>query len=204
MDFAEKELIWKAYTTAKTLFTTKKIQIIDPKEFAKAVLDLEQMAFVVHITTLFVKPMKVYLDCKVQIAVLIADKAPVIVPAEYLDFADVIFKKSAVVLLEHIEINSHAINLDEGKKTLYEPIYSLGLVELEILKTYIKTNLANSFIRFFKSLASALILFARKLNESFWLCVDYRGVNNITIKNRYPLLLIDKSLNYLGHDNQFR
>lgn len=39
IDFAEKELDWKIYTTAKALLITKKIQIIDSKKFAKVVLD---------------------------------------------------------------------------------------------------------------------------------------------------------------------
>lgn len=65
MDFAEREFIWKVYTTAKALFTTKKIQIINPKKFAKAALDLEQEAFVVNVAIFFVELMKVYLDHKV-------------------------------------------------------------------------------------------------------------------------------------------
>ena len=39
VDFIERESTYKAYTIAETLPTTKKIQIIDPKEFAKAALD---------------------------------------------------------------------------------------------------------------------------------------------------------------------
>ena len=39
MDFAKKKLTWKAYIIAKTLPTTKRVQIINPKKFAKAALD---------------------------------------------------------------------------------------------------------------------------------------------------------------------
>ena len=85
----------------------------------------------------------------------------------------------------------------------YQPIYILGPVEFETLKIYIKTNLANSFIRALKSLVSALILFIRKPNGSFCLCVNYRGLNNLTIKNRYLLPLISKSLNRLAQAKQF-
>ena len=76
-------------------------------------------------------------------------------------------------------------------------------MKLETLKTYIKTNLANSFIRPSQSPASALILFIQKKNGSFQLCVDYQGLNNLTIKNRYPLPLISKSLNRLGRAKCF-
>ena len=92
-------------------------------------------------------------------------------------------------------MNEHAIKLEEGKQPLFGPIYSLGLVELETLKTYIKTNLANSFIRPSKSLARAPILFDKKPDRSFCFCVDYWGLNNLIIKNQYPLPLIGESLN---------
>ena len=82
-------------------------------------------------------------------------------------------KKSTTVLLEHIEINTHAIDLKKGKQSPYGPIYSLGLMELEILKTYIEINLANYFFYTSKLLTTAPILFNKKPNRSLWLCVDY-------------------------------
>ena len=72
-----------------------------------------------------------------------------------------------------------------------------------MLKTYIKTNLANGFIRLSKSPARAPIFFDRKPNRSLRLCVDYRGFNNITIKNQYPLSLIGKSLDWFGQAKRF-
>ena len=67
-------------------------------------------------------------------------------------------------------------------------------MELEILKAYIETNLANSFIRLSKSPAGAPILFNWKSNSFFWLCVNYQGFNNLTIKNWYPLSLVGELL----------
>ena len=49
-------------------------------------------------------------------------------------------------------MNEHAIKLEEGKQLSFRSFYSLGLVELETLKIYIKTNLANGFIQTSKSL----------------------------------------------------
>ena len=134
---------------------------------------------------------------------MIADKASIIIPAEYSDLKNVFCKKSAVVLLEHTEIITYVIDLKEGKQSPYRPIYSLEPVELETLKTYIKTNLANGLIGLSKSPADAPILFNKKPNRSLRICVDYRGLNNITIKNRYPLLLVGESLNCLSHAKQF-
>lgn len=78
-----------------------------------------------------------------------------------------------MVLLEHTKINTYTIDLEEGKQLPYKPIYSLRPIEQEILKIYIKTKLANSFIRPFESLASTLILFNKKSNGSLWLYIDY-------------------------------
>ena len=132
---------------------------------------------------------------------LIAKK--VIAPAEYADFANVFLKELAEVLSEKTSINEHAIELVDDKQPPYEPIYSLGPVELETLKTYIETNLANGFIQLFKSLAGFPILFVQKPDSSLRLCVDYGGLNNLIIKNRYPLLLIGESLNWLWWAKQF-
>ena len=97
----------------------------------------------------------------------------VTVPDEYLDFANVFLEKSANVLLKQTKINKHTIKLEKAKKTLYGPIYSLRRVEFKTFKTYIKTNLANSFIQGSKLSATAPILIVYKLNNSFCLFVDY-------------------------------
>ena len=112
-------------------------------------------------------------------------------------------EEKASILPEVTELNQHAIELQEGQQPPYGPIYSLGPVELETLKTYIETNLANGFIRPSKSPAGAPILFVGKPDGSLRLCVDYRGLNNLTIKNRYPLPLIGESLDRLGRAKRF-
>ena len=91
----------------------------------------------------------------------------------------------------------------DNKQPPYGLIYSLERVELETLKTYIEANLASGFIRPSQSPAGALILFVRKKNSSLRLCVDYQGLNNLTIKNCYPLPLIGESLNCLGCAKRF-
>ena len=90
-------------------------------------------------------------------------------------------------LLENTGMNEYVIKLEEGKQPSFGPIYSLELVELETLKTYIKINLANGFIRPSKFPAG-----------SFRLCVDYWGLNNLTIKNQYLLSLIGELLGRLA------
>ena len=78
---------------------------------------------------------------------------------EYSNFSNIFSSDSAAKLPEHTRINDHPINLLHNKQPPYGRIYSLGPVELEMLKTYIKANLANGFIRPSKSFAGAPILF---------------------------------------------
>jgi hypothetical protein len=58
------------------------------------------------------------------------------------------------------------------------------------LRKYIDENLAKGYIRTSKSLARYSILFVPKKNEKLRIYVDYRKLNEITIKNRYTLPLI--------------
>ena len=85
----------------------------------------------------------------------------------------------------------------DNQQAPYGLIFSLNLLELEILKAYIKNNLANGFIRPFKSPARVLIFFNKKPNGSQRLCINYWGLNNLIIKNKYLLFLVGKSLNWL-------
>ena len=50
------------------------------------------------------------------------------------------------MLPERTKLNEHAIDLEDGKQPLYGPIYSLGPVELETLKTYIEIHLKTGFL----------------------------------------------------------
>ena len=52
VQFAEKQLTWKTYTIKEALPTTHQVEIIDWKEFAKAVLDKTIEVFVVHVNSL--------------------------------------------------------------------------------------------------------------------------------------------------------
>ena len=129
--------------------TTKRVELVGKKEFVAAALDPEHKTYVVYIASLSSTPLaffNVHPSREPQISGLIAEKAPTKVPAKYSDFADIFSPNLAAELPKHTEINTHAIDLEEGKQTPYRPIYSLRPVELETLKTYIETNLANSFI----------------------------------------------------------
>ena len=137
-----------------------------------------------------------------QVRVLLFNKALIEILAKYSNYSDVFLAENVAELSEHTGINDHVIELEKDKQPPFRPIYSLGPVGLEILKTYIETNLANGFIQPSKSPAGAPILFDWKPDRNFRLCVDYRGLNNITIKNRYLLTLIGESLDQLSQAKQ--
>ena len=191
VQFIEKELTWRSYITAEALPTTKRVKLINKKEFAKAALDKKSETFVVHMASLNLAP-QIHPDKTALIASLLIKQVKI--PNKYLDFANVFLEEKALVLLERTEFNQHVIKLEEGKQPPYGPTFSLGPVKLETLKTYIETHLKTGFIRPFKSLTGTPILFDQKPNGNFCLCVDYQGLNNLTIKNRYPLPWIRESL----------
>lgn len=75
-------------------------------------------------------------------------------------------------LLKNTGINKYVIKLVEGKQLPYGLIYSLNLIELEILKIYIEIYLKTGFIYFFKSLTGDAILFNKKLDNIFYFYVN--------------------------------
>ena len=166
-------------------------------------LDIDSKTFVVYVTIGKQEEILVHSEKQAQIGALLFNKAFTEVLAEYSDYSNVFSAKNAVKLLENTRINEHVIKLEKGKQPSFGLIYSLRLVELEILKTYIEINLANSFIWPSKSSAGVLILFNRKPDKSLCFCVDYWGLNNITIKNRNLLSLIGKSLDRFGQAKRF-
>ena len=109
-------------------------------------MDVDSEIFVVHVVIQEQEKMSVHMERQAQVGALIFNKASTKVPVKYFDYSDVFSAENAVELPENTRINEHAIKLEEGKQPSFGSIYSLGPVELETLKTYIKTNLANGFI----------------------------------------------------------
>ncbi|KAJ8457717.1 hypothetical protein ONZ51_g11357 [Trametes cubensis] len=71
---------------------------------------------------------------------------------------------------------------------------TLSKLELDTLREYIDENLRSGFIRPSNSPCGAPVLFVKKKDGSLRLCVDYRGLNKITRKDRYPLPLVSDLL----------
>ena len=73
----------------------------------------------------------------------------------------------------------------------------MSATELHSLKEYLDDMLGKGFIRPSNSLAGAPIIFVKKKDGSLRLCVDYRGLNRITRKNRYPIPLVGNLIDQL-------
>ena len=115
----------------------------------------------------------------------------------YLKYKKFDFENKTYELFKH-SISNYVIDFVENKQSLYEFIYFLFENEFKIFRNYIIKHLKNDFIRFSQSFVDVSILFVKKRNENFRLCVNYRNLNNVIIKNRYSLFLIDENLNRLN------
>ena len=110
---------------------------------------------------------------------------------EYSDFKH-LFKKEANedVLLLH-QPQDYEINLKEGAVLKREPLQPMLAKKAEILYKYINDNLRKGLIQQLESLAGYPILIVYQ-NEKYYVYINYRGLNEITVKNSYPLPLIYK------------
>lgn len=144
--FVEKKGKQRKYITTKALPINKRIELVNHKEFAAIALNLKEETYVIQVALLKIKNI-VHPSRRTQIALLIIDKVPVEVPKKYVKQAHIFSKEVVTKLLENTKINDHLIDLKDDKQPLYKLIYSLKLVQLERLKTFIQDNSKNCFIR---------------------------------------------------------
>jgi hypothetical protein len=87
----------------------------------------------------------------------------------------------------------HTINLTPGTEPKWGPVYRLSREEFEALKEYIAKMIKEGKIRPSSSPAGSPVLFVPKPGgRGLCLCVDYRDLNKITIKDRTPLPIMDQ------------
>ena len=118
-------------------------------------------------------------------------------PPPYRDLLMAFDRKQAAVLPPH-RPQDHAIDLLPGKTPPAARPYTMNRHELEALRKYLDTELAKGFIRVSRSPVAAPVLFVKKANGDLRFCIDYRGLNAVTVKNRYSLPLIQETLSQLS------
>ncbi|GJT76212.1 putative reverse transcriptase domain-containing protein [Tanacetum coccineum] len=83
------------------------------------------------------------------------------------------------------------IDLVPGAAPVARAPYRLAPAEMQELSTQLQELSDKGFIRPSSSPWGAPILFVKKKDGSFRMCIDYRELNKLTVKNRYPRPEID-------------
>lgn len=126
------------------------------------------------------------------------------VPEEFLrEFPNLFSPRAAKELPPHRPGIDHEINLVRGPNgeeppLPWGPLYSMSREELLVLRKTLKDLLDQGFIQTSSSAAAAPVLFVRKPGGGLRFCCDYRALNAITKKDRYPLPLITETLRNLA------
>jgi hypothetical protein len=123
---------------------------------------------------------------------------------KYIDYTYIFSKQESDILPPYRQYD-HKIELKNNNvSTLkYSPLYKISVEELEIVKEYLTNNLTKGFIKPSQVPFATPILFVKKPNSSLHFCIDFRMLNTLTRKDRYPLPLIDKTLIQLAKAKVF-
>jgi hypothetical protein len=124
------------------------------------------------------------------------DKINYEISFQWFAFRNIFFKIKAHKLFEH-DFHDYVIEILSNRDSFFDSIYNLSTTKLKILKNYIDEYMKKNFIIEFMSFAKVFILFVKKTNDKLRLCVNYKELNEIIIKNRYSLFFINENLNKL-------
>jgi hypothetical protein len=115
------------------------------------------------------------------------------VPSAYYSRLAFFLKRESDTLALHCSID-YKIELTEDNTLGFCHLNKHLVKELKTIQDYLTANLGKGFVVSSKAPFALPVLFARKANSSLCFCVDYRKLNALTKKNRYPLPLINKTL----------
>ncbi|KAI2655842.1 Transposon Tf2-6 polyprotein [Labeo rohita] len=124
------------------------------------------------------------------------------IPLEYQDLLEAFSRTKATRLPPH-RPGDCAIDLLPGAVPPKGRIFPLSQAESEAMHKYIQEELAKGFITPSTSPASAGFFFVKKKDGGLRPCIDYRGLNEVTIKYRYPLPLVPSALEQLRSAKYF-
>lgn len=99
--------------------------------------------------------------------------------------------------------HDHSIELLPGAQPVSKPAYRLSATENDELKRQLDKLIAHGHIRASRSPFGSPVLFVKKKDGTQRMCVDYRALNNITVKNAYPLPRVDELLDRLSGAKYF-
>ena len=113
-------------------------------------------------------------------------------PLQYHNLGEVFNKSRATSLPPHRSYDC-VINLLSSTSPPRGRLFSLSAPERLAMERYIGESLAAGLIRPSSSPAGAGFFFVGKKDGTLWPCIDYRGLNAITVKNCYPIPLISSA-----------
>src|SRR3954447_21463224 len=126
---------------------------------------------------------------------LVNDKDPRIAPL-LAEFTDVFPDELPLGLPPKRDID-HRITLEPGHTPPWRPIYRLSPLELDAMREELDRLLKTRAVEPSVSPFGAPVIFVKKKDGTLHMCIDYRALNNITIKNRFPIPLIDDLTDHL-------
>ncbi|CCO37321.1 hypothetical protein RSOLAG1IB_12443 [Rhizoctonia solani AG-1 IB] len=109
-----------------------------------------------------------------------------LIPPDYHEFAQVFGEEEFKVLPPHRDYNI-GIKLTPEASLFHGPIYGMTDAESQALKEHLDAEVATGKIRPSKSPAGAPVMFVKKADGSLRLVVDYQKLNEVTVKDVYPL-----------------
>lgn len=118
------------------------------------------------------------------------------IPSQYQDLSEVFSKTKATQLPPHRPWDC-AIDLLPNAMPPKSRVYPLSRIEDQAMEEYIEEALDSGFIRPSTSPAAVGFFFVSKKDGGLRPCIDYRGLNNVTVKFRYPLPLVPPALEQL-------
>ena len=125
-----------------------------------------------------------------------------IVPRKFLKWKKV-FGKVELEKMPMRKVWDHAIDFKETFKPQKGKIYSLSKNEREKVQNFVEDQLRKGYIRLSKSPQTSPVFFVGKKDRSKQMVMDYRNLNDQTVKNNYLLLLITDLINNMGSKKVF-
>jgi hypothetical protein len=116
------------------------------------------------------------------------------VPSDYWENLKVFSQQEADVLPKHCPYD-HKIITKPSKEHGFGPLYGMSQDKLLVLQKYLEEHLAKRFISASLSPVLSPVIFARKPGGGLRFCIDYWNLNEIAVKNWYPIPLIQENLN---------
>lgn len=106
------------YIIVQALLTTKWVKLIEKKEFVAATFNSNTKTFIKYVPFVTSADLNIHLFYRVQVALIILDKAFTVIPSEYGDFAIIIFLNFEAKLPKYTRINYHCIDLLDYQQLL--------------------------------------------------------------------------------------